>query len=169
MEPEAIVRMLAELSSAQAAELFNQGLGGFDRTLGMVFLEVGVDRVVATLHVSEAHAQPYGLVHGGVYCTLAESVCSVGAALSVLAEGRHAVGVENRTRFLRPARPGCVLTVRGSPLRVEGAERVWQAGVEDAEGRTCARSEVRVRVLEHGRVLAGQQVGLAAASDDAAP
>jgi len=103
--------MLATLPPPQRAALLDANRAGFDRALGLRFEVAEDDRVVATLEVRAEHLQPYGLVHGGVYAAMVESVCSVGAALRELPKGRNVVGLENTTRFHRGTRLGAHLRV----------------------------------------------------------
>ena len=116
--------------------------------------------MVAAVVITERHVQPYGLVHGGVYATMGESVCSVGAALSVMAAGCSAVGAANTTRFHRPARIGATLTADACLLESSPRQRVWRASIVDDAGQRCATSTVTVAILEPGRRLAGQDVAL---------
>jgi len=158
MDLMALAKQVAALSPEQRAELIHQMQSGFDAHLGMRFTHVDGSRVVATLDVTDHHLQPYGLVHGGVYCTLAEAVCSVGAVMSILSSGRHAVGAENRTRFKRAARAGTTLTATAVPAEVKEPWHTWQCTIEDATGRICAEGSVIVRALEPGTSLAGQRI-----------
>lgn len=162
MDLREIARMMMGLPPAERAALMNSGIMGFDRLLGLRFVTVDGAEVVAEVAVTDRHVQPYGLVHGGVYATIGESVCSVGAAFSVMAEGKNAVGAENTTRFHRGCRPGTTLTAIARPM--EGArsasQRVWEAVITDGAGRRCATSRVTIAVLEPGRRIAGEDVGL---------
>lgn len=158
MDPMALAQQILALTPEQRADLIHQMQSGFDAHLGMHFRHVATDKTVATLEVTENHLQPYGLVHGGVYCTLAEAVCSVGAVMSILASGRHAVGAENRTRFKRAARVGTTLTATAVPAEISEPWHTWQCTIEDADGRVCAEGSVVVRALEPGTSLAGQRI-----------
>lgn len=157
MDPQTIAELLGPLSPEERAALLNQNLFGFDAAVGLRFRYVSGDRMRAELTVTDRHVQPYGLVHGGVYATLAESVCSVGAAFAVMADGKNAVGLENHTRFLRGTRAGVTLVVEAAPRFIKGADRIWAAEIRDDEG-PCATAEVRLRVLEPGRSIAGQTI-----------
>ena len=66
--------------------------------LGLEMQEVGPERVVATLEVDERHHQPYGIAHGGVYCSLVEGVASYGAGQSALARGLTDFGTWSHVR-----------------------------------------------------------------------
>ena len=132
---------------------------GLDATLGLRYLTASSTRVEAEWEAPATAVQPYGIVHGGAYCAVIESVASVGAALTVLPSGRFAVGVENRTRFVKAARPGARLRVVGWPRSAEGDVIVWAGEVLDGE-RQVAEGEVTLRVLPPSAVLAGERVAL---------
>lgn len=119
---------------------------GLDRTLGFVFHEVGPDRIVVAWTADERHLQAYGLVHGGVYCSVIESTASVGAALWYGERG-HVVGVNNNTNFLRSARTGDTLTATATPLHRGRLQQLWLVAIEDQAGRRIARGEVRLQNL----------------------
>ena len=162
MNMEELARLMQTLSPTERAAALNQVMAGLDAMLGIRFIAAGPEEVIAELTTSDRHTQPYGLIHGGVYAALGESVCSVGAALSVLSEGRNAVGAENTTRFLRALRPGSTLTATARPSTEAAREeqRCWTAEMVDQEGRRCATSDVTVTILAQGRELAGENVSL---------
>ena len=160
MDASAMAAALAGLGPEERAALLQQVSGGLDAHLGLQWVSVADDAVVGRVEVGPEHLQPYGLVHGGVYCALAEAACSVGAALAVMAQGHNAVGAENHTRFLRPAREGAVLTITARPERVADGWHTWRAEVVDQDGQRCAVGKVVVRALDPGRRLAGEAVAL---------
>ena len=140
----------------------NELSSGYDAALGQRFTHVAPDLVIATLEVGPHHTQPYGLVHGGVYATLGESVCSVGAAIGALTHGKNAVGTENTTRFLRATRPGTTLTAEARPLSGElgPTRRIWEALITDDQGNQVAVSRVTIAILEPGKEVAGDKLKL---------
>jgi len=138
-------------------EQINAHLGGFNRALGLRFVQASPDELVAELTVEEHHRQPYGLVHGGVYAAMIETLCSTGAALNVMARGHSAVGLENSTSFLRAAREGR-LRCTARPLTMGRRSHVWEAQVHDGDGRLVASGRVRLLVLEAGAEAAGARV-----------
>jgi uncharacterized protein (TIGR00369 family) len=119
---------------------------GLDRTLGFSYDEAGADRVTVTWTVDERHLQPYGIVHGGVYCAVVESSASIGAALW-FAERGQVVGVANHTNFLRAARAGERLTAAATPIHRGRLQQLWQVEITDEGGRRIARGEVRLQNL----------------------
>jgi 1,4-dihydroxy-2-naphthoyl-CoA hydrolase len=153
-----LVEWIRALSPTELAE--KMPFSGLDRVLGLRVISASPTRVEAVFTASEQHLQPYGLVHGGVYCAVIESVCSVGAALNVVPMGRHAVGVENHTRFRKAARAGLVLRVVAEPVSVDGDHHRWAARVLDGD-RLIADGEVVLRCLPVGAALAGESFALA--------
>lgn len=94
---------------------------GFDNELGVTYVELGPDGGTARLTIDDRLLQPWGIVHGGVYCSIIESLASVSAQLW-LAEngGGNVVGVNNNTDFLRAISPGTVTAV-SAPSTAGGA------------------------------------------------
>ncbi|MGE0320690.1 MAG: PaaI family thioesterase [Polyangiaceae bacterium] len=156
------------------AEAINHADGrGWNQAMGLVFSVATVDEVVASWTVDAHHKQPYGIVHGGVYCGVIEALCSTGAAISAMATtGYSVVGLENSTSFLRAVRSG-TLTGRATPVHRGRRSQVWEATIRDEQGRPIASGRVRLMCLEPDAPLAGESVGLnagerlkAAAVDD---
>ena len=80
---------------ADLLDTLNASRGGYNEMLGLTFTAASYDEVVARVEVGPQHHQPHGLVHGGVYAAMVETLASVGAALCALADGRTAVGPTN--------------------------------------------------------------------------
>lgn len=131
---------------------------GLDAALGLRIVRCSGDEVVLEYDISPQHLQPFGIVHGGTHCAVAESACSMGAAMSAIARGQAgAVGLENHTSFLHAAREGTV-TVTATPLSRGRRSQVWEAMARDAAGRILATSRVRLLCLDAGSDLAGKPV-----------
>jgi 1,4-dihydroxy-2-naphthoyl-CoA hydrolase len=142
-----------------AVEMLNAHRGGFEHLIGLTFTAVSLDRVVAEITAGDDHHQPYGLVHGGVYAALIETVCSVGAAMNAMADGRSTVGLDNHSSFLRAARTGRLIAT-AVPLKKGRTTHVWTAEVHDADDRLCATGQVRLLCMDAGTAVAGETVGL---------
>lgn len=146
------------------AEMVNQLLGGFNELLGLRYTRVIPGLVEAELELGPQHHQPYGLVHGGVYATVVESVCSTGGALAMMDQGWSVVGRENTTTFLRATRGGLLR----AQARCEsiGEDRhgrpqpTWVAELRDEADQLVARGRVTLSCLEPGRALAGETVAI---------
>lgn len=124
------------------ADLMSTGL---NRTLDFGLDEAGPDRVVMSYTVGERHLQPYGIVHGGVHCSIVEAAASIGGALWFGDRGR-VVGVSNHTDFLRAAREGH-LVATAAPIHRGRTQQLWLVEIRDAEDRMIARGEVRLQNL----------------------
>ncbi|AYF28298.1 PaaI family thioesterase [Micromonospora sp. BL1] len=119
--------------------------GGFVALLGLTFDEVSGDRVVIRWKVRPELHQPYGIQHGGVYCSVVETAASIGGALWLGDKG-NVVGVSNQTDFLRAVRDG-ELTAVGTPVHRGRSQQLWLVEITDADGRLVARGQVRLQNL----------------------
>ena len=144
-------------SPEETVAWLNETRGGWNEHLGLVFVRASPEEVVARVDVQPAHYQPYGIVHGGVYASIAETIASVGAALHAMREGRHAVGLDNTTSFLRATRGGR-LEGTATPLAAGRRTQLWQVEIRDDDERLVATSRVRLLTLEGDAVLAGEKV-----------
>ena len=120
----------------------------FDALYGLEVLEMTDELVRAQVAVRDAIKQPMGLVHGGVYASIAESIALAATALAVLPDGAMAQGLSNQTSFLRPITEGTVHAV--AHRRHRGRTTwVWEVDVTDDQDRLCAlvRMTIAVRPL----------------------
>ena len=123
----------------------NAGVG-FGGGVGMEYTEVGPDKVVVTVEIGPHLHQPYGIVHGGVYCAIAEEVASVAGAVWLGGEGK-VVGVNNSTDFLRAVTEG-TLTATGTPVHRGRSQQLWRVEIADGQGRLAAVGQVRLANLQ---------------------
>ena len=123
----------------------------FDALYGLEVLEHDDAYVRAQVAVRDELKQAMGLVHGGVFASIAESITSLATALAVLPEGRSAQGLSNQTSFLRPITEG---TIHAEARRRHRGRSTWVWEVEftDDDGRLCAlvRMTIAVRDLPGG-------------------
>lgn len=119
--------------------------GTLDEVLGFELLEVGEELARARVEVGRHLMQPFGLVHGGVYATMAESLASVATYEAVSGDGMIAVGLANQTSFMRPVLSGHV----NAEARRRHSGRttwIWDVEMTDDEGRLCALSRMTIAV-----------------------
>ncbi len=123
----------------------------FDRELGLQFTELSPDGARAQLEVAPKLLQPMGLVHGGVYCSMIESMASVAAFtwLNARGSGGNVVGVNNNTDFLRSIGSGTVYAT-AEPIHRGRRQQLWLVTITDANDRVVARGQVRLQNLEAG-------------------
>src|SRR5690606_34995827 len=117
--------------------------------LGLDLLEVTASSVVAQWDIDARHLQPHGIVHGGVYASVVETCCSLGAAAAAL-PGTRVVGIENHTSFIRAVREGR-LSARAVPLHAGRRAQLWECSISDAEGRLIATGRLRVMCVDAGQ------------------
>jgi 1,4-dihydroxy-2-naphthoyl-CoA hydrolase len=116
----------------------------FLRASGLTLEEATATQVTATLDLGPDHHQPWGIVHGGVYTTAAETAASLGAAVAAPERGLNAVGVNNSTDFLRPLRAGRV-AVRAEALQQGRTQQLWAVAMTREDGKPVALSRVRLQ------------------------
>jgi 1,4-dihydroxy-2-naphthoyl-CoA hydrolase len=137
----------------------NQHRGGFEVAMGLVFTRVTPEEVACTVPVGPHLTQPYGLVHGGVYCSIVETLASAAAALNAMARGQTTVGLENSTAFVHAVRAG-TLHGTATPVHRGGRTQVWDVRVRDDDGNIAATGRVRMLCLERGAKIAGETVAV---------
>jgi 1,4-dihydroxy-2-naphthoyl-CoA hydrolase len=116
--------------------------------LGLELEEVSPERVVAHLICDERHHQPFGIVHGGVWCAVVESLASIGASMHAAPQGKHVVGVNNSTDFLRAHRTGRV-NAEAHPVHVGRSQQLWHVVLTRAgDGKPVARGQVRLQNVD---------------------
>ena len=122
---------------------------GLDTHIGLMIDELTTDRVVGHVDLGPQHHQPFGIVHGGVYCSIVEDVASRGAGHAALARGqRGVVGVANATDFLRSHGAGWLEAI-GEPVHVGRSQQLWQVVIRrESDGALVARGQVRFHVLD---------------------
>jgi 1,4-dihydroxy-2-naphthoyl-CoA hydrolase len=116
---------------------------GFVKLLGLRVVEASGDRVVLACPVTPDLHQPYGLVHGGVHATLAETAASIAGALWFADRGK-VVGISNHTDFLRAVRAGELRAV-ATPLARGRTTQLWEVAVRDDQERLVAHAKVRLQ------------------------
>ena len=118
--------------------------------------EATPDRAVGRVELAPHHHQPYGVVHGGLYCTLVETLASMGAAVWAMEQGMvGCVGVNNSTDFLRATREG-VLIGEATPIHRGRTQQLWQVSVtRESDGKEVARGRVRLQNLTDAAAIGG--------------
>lgn len=151
---------MAESTQEDFAEMINAATGeGWARGMGIRIVRATLEEVVAEMPIQARHLQAYGIVHGGVYSGIIETLTSIGAALHAMPEGKTVVGLENHTSFLRAVREGTLHAV-ATPLSRGRRSPVWECSVRDDKQRLVATGRVRLLALEPGAEVAGEKVAV---------
>jgi len=119
----------------------------FDSLYGLQVDEGSIsdEELRATVPVRDEVKQPMGLVHGGLYASIAESLASMATAIAVAPEGKQAMGLSNATSFMRPITEG---TVHACARRIHRGRTtwVWDVEITDDAGRRCAMTRMTIAV-----------------------
>ncbi len=135
---------------ANADEIKTEAASGeershFDVHVGTEWLSLDPDDARCRVAVRDELRQPYGILHGGVYSTLVESLCSVVTAASVYDEGKIAMGQSIEVSFLRPVSEGHA-EVRAVARHRGRTTWIWQAEILDAQERLCGLAKMTLAV-----------------------
>lgn len=120
-------------------------VSNFDKLIGLRFDEVTKDSVTASFDIVPELLQPYGILHGGVLCSVVETVGSLSGACWF--EG-PVVGTSNHTNFIKAARSG-TLTARSTPVHRGRTQQLWDVDITDEQGRLIAKGQLRVANLDN--------------------
>jgi uncharacterized protein (TIGR00369 family) len=120
---------------------------GFDRHYGLELVSVSDEEIRAEVPVRDELLQPAGLVHGGVFASIAESIASMGTYWAVHEDGKVAVGLSNQTSFLRPITKGTIHAVARRRHRGRSTW-VWEVDITDDDDRLCALIRMTVAIRD---------------------
>jgi uncharacterized protein (TIGR00369 family) len=117
----------------------------FDGLIGLAVDSVTETEARAHVAVRDQLKQPFGLVHGGVFAAIAESLTSAATYVHVAADGMTAQGLANQTSFLRPITDGTIHAL--ATRRHRGRTTwVWDVEITDDEQRLCALIRMTIAV-----------------------
>lgn len=128
-----------ELAAVNAADL------DFAQRLGLVLTYCSKERLEGHLDVAETHLQPTGIVNGGVYCTIGETLASIGA---VAASAKPAVGMSNSTDLLGAVRAGVRIEAVAEPVHVGKRTHLWRVNMR-AAGKLVAVTNLKLMILDN--------------------
>ena len=128
-----------------ALKLPLRDLQGFDGLYGLEIHTLSDEEITAQVPVRDDLKQPAGLVHGGVFASIAESITSIATWVAVKGDGMVAQGLSNQTSFLRPILDGTIHAV--ARRRHRGRTTwVWEVEISDDAGRLCALVRMTIAV-----------------------
>ena len=116
-----------------------------DELIGLTYIETGPERARGRLAVTDDVRQPFGIVHGGAYAAIAESLCSLATYEAVAGEGMVAMGQSNQATFLRPISAGHV-HAEATPRHRGRTTWIWDCELSDDEGRLCVLVRMTIAV-----------------------
>jgi uncharacterized protein (TIGR00369 family) len=120
---------------------------GFDRLYGLELIDFSEEHATARVQVRDDLRQPAGLVHGGVFASIAETLASMATWVAVHPHGKTAKGLSNQTSFLRPMLDG---TIHATARRRHKGRTtwVWEVDITDDRERLCALVRMTIAVRD---------------------
>ncbi len=133
--------------SLSLADIKPLGPATMGEHLGMEWVELGNDYLKMKMPVDERTKQPYGLLHGGASCALAETVGSIASAFVIDPDKYICVGLEINANHVRSARSGYVTAIC-SPLHIGASTHVWDIKITDEREKLICISRLTVAILK---------------------
>ncbi|WP_205510908.1 hotdog fold thioesterase [Longitalea arenae] len=131
----------------QIHEIAQLGKGTMSEHIGLAFTELGADYIKAQMPVDARTRQPYGLLHGGASCVLAETLGSVASAMVIDPERFICVGLEINANHVRGVREGLVIGI-ARPLHIGSSTHVWDIKIHDEREKLVCISRLTVAILK---------------------
>lgn len=116
--------------------------------LGIEFIELGDDFLVARMPITERVKQPLGIMHGGASCVLAETVGSTAANFAVDYTKNYCVGLDINTNHIRSIREGAVIA-RATPFHLGRTTQVWSIEIKNEKDQLISINRLTMAVLTH--------------------
>ena len=129
----------------QLTDFSEWGKNTLGEHIGIEFIELGDNYLIARMPVDNRTHQPYGLLHGGASVALAETLGSVGAALVIDHSKFLALGVEINANHLKSARSGFVYG-KATPIHIGGTIHVWEIKISDDQQQLICISRITVAI-----------------------
>lgn len=136
---------IREHNADAIAQLGGRGLGALAESMGIRLVELTAERAVATMPV-DGNTQPLGVVHGGAYVVLAETLGSMAANVSVYPE-KVAVGIEVNASHSRSAKAG-IVTGTCRAISLGKSLTVHEIAITDEEGRRLSTVRITNFIME---------------------
>lgn len=128
-------------------DLAKRNLNSMGEHLGIEFIEIGDDFLSARMPVDHRTLQPFGIMHGGASCVLAETLGSVAASLTIDTATQVCMGAEINTSHIRPISSGWVIGT-AKPLHLGKTTQLWEIPIVNNEGQLISVSRLRIMVVE---------------------
>lgn len=136
------------MNSETILQIINaSGKNTLSETLGMEFIEISDNKVVATMPVNATVHQPDGVLHGGASVALAETVGSVASVLRINREKQAVRGLEIAANHVRSMREG-VVTATARPIHLGRTTHIWEIRIEDEQKRLISHCKLTTIVID---------------------
>lgn len=133
-------------SDVDLVKLTERGKDSMCDLLGVEFIDLGDDYLVARMPVDRRHRQPMGIMHGGASCVLAETVGSMAAQFCVDREKFYCVGLDINTNHIRSIKEGFVIAT-AKPFHLGKTTQVWGIEIKNEAGQMISVNRLTMAVL----------------------
>lgn len=116
--------------------------------MGIEFTEIGPDYLKGRMPVDRRTHQPYGIMHGGASCVLAETLGSIAANYCVDSTKEFCVGLDINTSHIKMIKSGFVYGT-AKPIHIGKTTQVWEVRIVDEEERLISITRLTLSVLQH--------------------
>lgn len=139
--------MIIEENIKQKVDWFLQQQGeNMGTTIGIKFLKISREEMIAEMPVDERTVQPFRILHGGASVALAETLSSIGAWTNI-PETKTAVGIEINANHHRGVKEGGKVTATSTPLQLGRTIHVWETTVTDERGKLVCTSRCTLAIV----------------------
>lgn len=131
----------------KVAWFLKQNQSNMGTSLGMKFLKISKEEMIAEMPVNENTVQPFRILHGGASVALAETLCSVGAWVNI-SKDKTAVGVEINANHHRSVHEGGKVTATATPIQTGRSIHVWETKIIDERGKLVCTSRCTLAIVD---------------------
>ena len=131
----------------KVAWFFENQAENMGTTLGISFLKISRDELIAEMPVDSRTVQPFRILHGGASVALAETLCSIGGWVNV-PDSKTAVGIEINANHHRSVKEGGKVKAVARPIQLGRTIHVWEIKIEDERGKLVCTSRCTLAIVD---------------------
>jgi 1,4-dihydroxy-2-naphthoyl-CoA hydrolase len=139
---------IEEAIKEKAEQLFSGGQQTMGEALGIRYIKLSRDEMVAEMPVNKNTIQPFGILHGGASVALAETLSSIGAWLNLDSDDKTAVGLEINANHIKVVRKGGMVRGIARPIHRGVQTQVWETRIETDSGKLVCISRCTLAVIK---------------------
>jgi 1,4-dihydroxy-2-naphthoyl-CoA hydrolase len=131
----------------KVADLFENQPKNMAHTLGIDFLKISREELIAEMPVDSRTVQPFRILHGGASVVLAETLCSIGGWLNI-PDTKTAVGIEINANHHRSVAEGGKVIAVAKPIQIGRTLHVWETKINDDRGKLVCTSRCTLAIID---------------------
>ncbi len=121
--------------------------GSMVEHLGIEFLEIGNDYLTGRMPVNEKTIQPHGMLHGGASVSLAETLASVAATLTIDPDEKICLGLEINSNHIKGVREGHVIG-KATPIHIGKTTQIWEIRITNSDNQLINISKLTLAIFD---------------------